>query len=68
MDNITFKLKNLEFHLKEKSIKHEECVANAIKLFLETKTDIEVAIAPCRGLENELNKMLSDYEKLNSSK
>ncbi len=68
MDEITFKLKNLEFHLRQKSIKHEECVANAIKLFLETKADFDVAIVPCRGLENELKEMLKEYEIINSSK
>ncbi len=67
MDDSTFKLKNLEFHLRQKSIKHEECVANAIKMFLETKTDFDVVIVPCKGLENELKQMLQEYEKINSS-
>lgn len=68
MDDITFKLKSLEFHLRQKSIKHEECVSNAVKIFLETKTDFDVALVPCKGLENELKGILKEYENLNYSK
>lgn len=66
MDDFTFKLKSLEFNIKQKSIDYENCVAKAIKMFLETKSDIEVALVPCKGLENELKDVLKHYEKLNA--
>ncbi len=67
MDDIIFKLKNQEFHIRQKSIKYEECVSKAVKLFLETKSDFDIAILPCKGLEKELNELLKEYEKINSN-
>jgi len=66
MDDFTFNLKSLEFNIKQKSINYENCVSKAIKMFLDTKTDIEVALFPCKNLENELKDVLKHYEKLNA--
>jgi len=67
MDDTTFKIKNLEFHIKQKSIKYEECVSNALKLFLETKTDFDIAIVPCKGFEKDLNELMKEYERINAN-
>lgn len=66
MDDKTFKIKSLEFHLKQKSIKYENCVSAAVKMFLDTKVDFDVGITPCKDLGNELKALLSDYEELTS--
>ena len=66
MDDITFKLKNLEFHLRQKSIKYEDCVSSAVKMFLEANTDFDVAMVPCNDMGNELKALMKEYEKINS--
>lgn len=63
MDDHTFKIKNLEFHLKQKSFNYDNCVSGALKLFIETNSDFDTAILPCFQLKNELNSLLEEYKK-----
>jgi len=64
MDNeFTFELKNLEFHLKEKSQQYDKCISKAVKIFLETNQDFDVLSKPCNTINNDLKELMKKYEE-----
>jgi len=65
MDDITYQIKNLEFHLKQISHNHDKCVSKAIRGYLETDHDIKVLMKPCETIKENVNGLLRKYEELN---
>lgn len=63
MDDKTFQLKNLEFHISQKAKQYENCFSDAVKMFLEKNSDFELAIIPCKPMSDELKLLMDEYEK-----
>lgn len=69
MDDLTFQIKNLEFHLKQISMQYDKCVSKALKNFLD-HADVQFSgvIKPCESIKLNLDDLMKKYEILNSSK
>jgi hypothetical protein len=67
MDDKTFKIKNLEFHLKQVSKNYDICVSKAIKQFLESETDFNTLHKPCETLKKSLDDLMKEYEGINTN-
>ena len=65
MDDITYQIKNLEFHLKQTSYNHDKCVSKAIRRYLETDHDITMLMKPCETMKENMDGLLRKYEELN---
>lgn len=65
MDDKTFEIKNVEFHLKQISSKYEECVSKVLKEFLETNEDFTKLSKKCENLRTNLADLFNKYEELN---
>ena len=65
MDNITFNIKNLEFHINQKSIIYDQCVSKSIKQFLESNETFENLIKPCEVAKKDLDDLMKKYEEIN---
>ena len=68
MEDTTFKIKNLEFHLKEMSFNYDKCVSKAIKAFLDNDADFNTHFKPCENLKTNLNDLMKKYEELNAER
>lgn len=68
MDDFTFQIKNLEFHIKQTSMNYDKCVSRAIKNFVESDTDFTSLIKPCEPIKMNLDDLMKKYEQLNSSR
>ena len=68
MDDLTFQIKNLEFHLKQMSMNYDKCVSRAIKKFVESDLDFSNLIKPCEPIKSNLGDLMKEYEQLNASR
>ena len=68
MDDLTFQITNIEFHLKQTSMNYDKCVSKAIKSFLDSDTDFANLIKPCENLKQNLENLIRKYETLNASR
>ena len=66
MDDNTFQIKNLEFHIKQSSINYDKCVSKAVKHFLDSNSDFSTLIKPCEPLKRNLDELMKKYEEINS--
>lgn len=66
MEDTTFQIKNVEFHLKQTSKNYDKCISRAIKRFLDTDNEFSSLIKPCEPLKESLNDLMRRYEELNS--
>jgi hypothetical protein len=64
MDDKTFKLKNLEFHINQKAKQYENCFSDAVKMFLEKNADFDLAVMPCKSTSDELKLLMDEYENI----
>jgi hypothetical protein len=67
MDDKTFHIKNLEFHIKQTSVNYDVCVANAIKQFMNSDTDFKILIKPCEQMKTNLDNLMMKYSDINSN-
>ena len=65
MDDLTFQIKNLEFHLKQISMNYDKCVSKAIKKFVDSDLDFKSIIKQCEPLKANLDNLMQKYEALN---
>jgi hypothetical protein len=65
MDDMTYQIKNLEFHLKQSSYNHDKCVSKAIRSYLETDHNITMLMKPCETIKENMDELLRKYEELN---
>jgi hypothetical protein len=65
MDDNTYQIKNLEFHLKQTSNNFDKCVSKAIRRYLETDNDIGILMKPCEAIKENLDNLLKKYEDYN---
>lgn len=65
MDDITYQIRNLEFHLKQASMNHDKCISKAIRRYLESDTDISLLMKPCESIKENLDDLMKRYEQLN---
>ena len=68
MDDLTFQIKNLEFHLKQTSINYDKCVSKAIKMFLDSDSDFSNIIKPCEPIKQNLEDLMKKYQAINASR
>ena len=69
MDDLSFQIQNLEFHLKQTSIQYDKCISKAVKKFLDNaEVQFSGVIKPCESLKLNLDDLMKKYEILNSSK
>jgi hypothetical protein len=67
MDDKDFKLKTLEHHLSQASGKYTKCVANAVKDFLETKTDFDILSKDCQQYKEVIDDLMIKYKMANQT-
>jgi hypothetical protein len=68
MDDLTFQVKNLEFHIKQTSINYDKCISKAIKRFVDSEADFTNLVKPCENLKHNLEDLMKKYEALNASR
>ncbi len=68
MDDITYDIRNLEFHLKQYSRNYDKCLSKAIKEFLDSKADFHELAKPCEELKSNLDNLLRKYEEVTQRK
>jgi hypothetical protein len=69
MDDITFQIKNLEFHLKQTSMLYDKCVSKALKNYLDHgESEFPRLIKPCEPIKLDLGNLMKKYEDLNASR
>jgi hypothetical protein len=68
MEDTTFQIKNLEFHLKQVSMSYDKCIAKAIRSFLESDTEFNIHMKPCESIKANLDGLMKKYEEINSNK
>jgi hypothetical protein len=65
MDDVTYQIKNLEFHLKQISQNHDKCISKAIRGYMETDHDIKMLMKPCETIKENMDVLLKKYDELN---
>lgn len=68
MDDLTYQIKNLEFHLRQTAINHDKCISKAIKKFLDSDSEFSILVKPCEELKENLDVLVRKYEELTNSK
>ncbi len=69
MDDLTFQIKSLEFHLKQTSMQYDKCVAKAVKRFVDNgDAKFPELIKPCEPIKANLDSLMKKYEVLNTSR
>jgi hypothetical protein len=68
MDDITFQIKNVEFHLKQVSQNYDKCISKAVKKFVESNLEFSKLVKPCESLKLNLSELMKQYEQLNSNR
>jgi hypothetical protein len=69
MDDLTFQIKNLEFHLRQTSMLYDKCVSKALKNYLDHgESEFPRLIKPCEAFKLDLENLMKKYEDLNSSR
>lgn len=68
MDDFTFQIKNLEFHLKEISMKYDTCLSKAISRYVDSDKDFANLVKPCEEIRNNLNDLMKKYNTLSANK
>jgi hypothetical protein len=68
MDDLTFQIKNLEFHIKQTALNHDKCVSRAIKKYMESDSEFNVLIKPCESLKTNLDDFMKKYEELSNNR
>ena len=68
MDDKTFQLKNLEFHIQQTSKNYDKCISKALRNFLESESDFSNCFKPCEQIKNNLNDLMKKYEELNANR
>ncbi len=63
MDDKDFKIKTIEFHLANASIKYNKCISAAIKDFLETK---KIFSQNCDSHKKIVDELFEQYKTLNN--
>lgn len=66
MDDNTFKIKTLEFHIKQTATNYDKCLSSVVKQYTESDIDFETLVKPCANIKQNLEKLFSQYETLNS--
>lgn len=68
MEDTTFNMKNLEFHLKQTSMSYDKCIAKAVMSFLDSDSDFNSLVKPCEPLKANLKDLMRRYEELNTER
>jgi len=65
MEDRIFKIKNIEFHLKQVSYAYDKCVSKAVRSFLDSDIEFNTVFKPCEEIKLNLNNLMKTYEELN---
>ena len=68
MDDKTFQIKNIEFHLKQTSQNYDKCVSKAIKQFIDSEMDFSELVKPCEPLKGNLDNLMKKYDETTRNK
>ncbi len=68
MDDLTFQTKNLEFHIREVSLKYDECLSKAINKYVDSDADFATLIKPCHDIRHKLSDLMDKYKSLSLNK
>ena len=62
-ESLHLEVKNIEFHLKEKSKLYNQCISKAVSTFIQTDQDIDILIKPCNNINEDLKHLMKKYEE-----
>src|SRR5689334_3758530 len=62
MNDETFKIKNIEFHIKETSQNYDKCLSKAVKQFLDSDVEFQRVVKPCESLKANLDDLMKKYD------